>query len=461
MKQEWMMILDIALLSILLGVSTLIKTKVPGMRRFPIPIPVIAGFLGLLVGQEALGLLDFNSIRLENLVYHLMSIGFIALSLKSKDKLRSSGYGKAGIFIVSTYTLQGIVGFGLTLLFTYTLWPDLFAPMGLLLPLGYGQGPGQAFATGHTWEALGFTNGGNAGLTVAAMGYVFACLGGIPLTLYLTRKRKLSHQDNLLAREGIFDIDKVEELPHKESIDGLSLQLILIGGVYLLTYLTLLGLTALLNQLGSFGETLAQLFWGFAFIIGALYGAAVRAGLDALLKTGVMKKSYTSNYLLERISGTSFDYMITAAISVISISLLADYWLPLMIVCIVGGVLTFWYAIVACRRIFPEETLENTLAFYGMLTGTISTGLALLREVDPHFRSNAARNLVFGSGTGLAFGLPMMLILNLPTLGYRNGEPVFYLYTMIALVVYFGMLLLFLRQAHRRSLRRQAAATKK
>jgi ESS family glutamate:Na+ symporter len=55
----------------------------------------------------------------------------------------------------------------------------------------------------------------------------------------------------------------------------------------------------------------------------------------------------------------------------------------------------------------------------------------------------------------------MMLILNLPTLGYRNGEPVFYLYTMIALVVYFGMLLLFLRQAHRRSLRRQAAAAKK
>lgn len=459
MKQEWMMILDVALLSILLGVSTLIKTKVPGMKRFPIPIPVIAGFLGLLVGQEALGLLDLSSIRLENLVYHLMSIGFIALSLKSKDKLRASGYGKAGIFIVSTYAIQGIVGFGLTLLFTYTLWPTLFPPMGLLLPLGYGQGPGQAFATGHTWEALGFANGGNAGLTFAAMGYVWACLGGIPLALYLTRKRKLVHRDNALAREGIFDIDKVEELPHKESIDGLSLQLILIGGVYLLTYLTLLALTGLLNRLGSFGETLAQLFWGFAFIIGALYGALVRSGLDLLLKKGIMRTSYTSNYLLERISGTSFDYMITAAISVISISLLADYWLPLLIVCTIGGIVTYWYVIVACRRIFPEETLENTLAFYGMLTGTISTGLALLREVDPHFKSAAARNLVFGSGTGLAFGLPMMLILNLPTLGYRNGQPIFYLYAMIALAVYFGLLLLMLRHAHRRSLKRKKASS--
>ena len=294
MKQEWLMILDIALLSILLGVSTLIKSKVPLMRKFPIPIPVIAGFLGLLAGQEVLGLLDFNSIRLENLVYHLMSIGFIALSLKSKDKLRTAGYGKSGIFIVSTYAIQGIVGFGLTLLFAYTIWPDLFAPMGLLLPLGYGQGPGQAFATGHTWEALGFKNGGNAGLTFAAMGYVWACLGGIPLTIYLTRKRKLTHDDLAQSRESIFDIDKVEELPHKESIDGLSLQLILIGGVYLLTYLTLLGLTALLNQFGSFGQTLAQLFWGFAFIIGALYGAAVRSGLDFLLEKGIMRTSYTS-----------------------------------------------------------------------------------------------------------------------------------------------------------------------
>ena len=230
-------------------------------------------------------------------------------------------------------------------------------------------------------------------------------------------------------------------MPHKESIDGLSLQLILIGGIYLLTYLTLLGLTAVLNQLGSFGQTLAQLLWGFAFIIGALYGALVRSILDFLKGRSVMKHEYTSNYLLERISGTSFDYMITAAIAVISISLLSDIWLPMLIICTLGGVLTYWYCIVICRRIYPVETLENTLAMYGMLTGTISTGLALLREVDPHFQSGAARNLVFGSGTGLAFGLPMMVLLNLPTLGYKNNHPILYLYTMIGLVVYLLFLL--------------------
>ncbi len=441
MKQEWFTILDIAMLSILLGVSTLIKSRIPLMRRFPIPIPVIAGFLGLIVGQEALGLISFDHVRLENMVYHLMSIGFIALSLKSKDKMKNSGYGRSGMFIVSTYAIQGILGFGLSLLFVNTLWPDLFPPIGLLLPLGYGQGPGQAYATGNTWEGLGFLHGGNAGLTFAAMGYVWACIGGVPLILFLTRKKHLTHADQAYGREGLFDIDKVSELPHKESIDGLTLQFILIGGIYLLTYLTLLGLTAVLNQLGTFGQTLAQLFWGFAFIIGALYGALVRSILDRLKNGSVMKQEYTSNYLLERVSGVAFDYMITAAIAVISISLLADIWLPMLIICTLGGILTFWYCIVVCRKIFPEETLENTLAMYGMLTGTISTGLALLREVDPHFQSGAARNLVFGSGTGLAFGLPMMLLLNLPTLGYKSNQPVFYLYALIGLVIYLLFLL--------------------
>ncbi len=444
MIQDWTLIVDLALLSLLLGVSTFIKSKVPFIRKFPIPIPVIAGFFGLLAGQEILGIIHLESVRLEMLVYHLMSIGFIALSLKSKDKFKKAGYARSGIFIVSTYAIQGILGFGLTLLFSKTLFPDLFPPMGLLLPLGYGQGPGQAFATGKTWEGLGFVHGANAGLTFAAFGYIFACIGGIPLIIYLSKKKKYTHKDIASTKESIFDIDKVQELPHKESIDGLTLQIIIIASVYLITYLTLLGLTSVLNTLGTFGQTLAQLFWGFAFIIGALYGALVRTIIDALRKKNWMRKEYTSNYLLERISGFSFDYMITAAIAIISVSMLADYWLPLVIVCILGGIFTFWYCLFLCPKIYKTETLENTLAMYGMLTGTISTGLALLREVDPHFQSSAARNLVFGSGTGLAFGLPMMLLLNLPTVGYKNDNPSMYIYTLIGLAGYWLLLMVFL-----------------
>ncbi len=459
MKQDWLIIIDVALLSMLLGIATLIKSKIGFIKRFPVPIPIIAGFLGLFLGKEILHLIDFDNIRLENMVYHLMSIGFISLSLKSKAKIKNSVYLKSGMFIVSTYAIQGVLGFGLSLLMAYTFFPDLFPPFGLLLPLGYGQGPGQAYAIGSTWEGLGFKYGGNMGLTLAALGYIWACIGGLPLIQYLKKRKKSQSNEAGQAdaglipangNENIFDVDKVNELPHKESIDGLSLQLILIGFIYLLTYLSLLGLNAVLIHLGSFGQTLAQLLWGFAFIIGAVYGMAARKLLDYFKAKGIMRKEYTSNYLLERISGVAFDYMITAAIAVISLYMLRDYWIPVVIISTLGGLLSLYYCMAISRRIYKTDMPENILAMYGMLTGTISTGLALLREVDPHFKSDAARNLVFGSGTALLFGFPLMLLLNVPTLGFKNGNPVMYLYTMIGLVVYFIFLLVLMGIFRRR-----------
>lgn len=446
MNHDWLLVVDLSVLALLLGVSTLMKSKFRFMRNFPIPIPIIAGFLGLLIGAEGLGLFQFDNLRLEGLVYHLMSFGFIALSLKSKTKLRKSGYMKSGMLIVSTYALQGFIGFGLTLVMVATLFPNLFPPFGLLLPLGYGQGPGQAYSIGKTWEELGFQYGGNMGLTIAAFGYIWACLGGIPYTMWLLKRRKLSsavsdYTSNDSVTESIFDEETVSELPMKESIDGLTLQIVLIGFVYLLTYGILWGLTSVLKEVGTFGQTLAQLLWGFSFIIGALLGAGVRFLLDVLKEKHIMTRCYTSNYLLERISGFSFDFMITAAISAISLYMLRDYWAPVLILTTVGGIVTVVYINYMSKRLYAAEPIENTLAMYGMLTGTISTGLALLREVDPNFRSQAAKNLVFGSGTGLLVGLPMMILLSFPTLGYKENNPLYYWYTMIGMFVYWLILI--------------------
>ncbi|MDI9513460.1 MAG: hypothetical protein QM224_00045 [Bacillota bacterium] len=85
-SQIWNYIIDIAMLSILLLISTAMKRQLPFFRKNPIPIPVIAGFLGLILGKDVLGIISFNSLRLENLLYHLMNIGFIALSLKASSK---------------------------------------------------------------------------------------------------------------------------------------------------------------------------------------------------------------------------------------------------------------------------------------------------------------------------------------------------------------------------------------
>ena len=47
---------------------------------------------------------------------------------------------------------------------------------------------------------------------------------------------------------------------------------------------------------------------------------------------------------------------------------------------------------------------------YGMLTGTASTGLILLREKDNNFETPAAENMVYQNLPAIIFGFPLLFI---------------------------------------------------
>jgi multiple sugar transport system permease protein len=50
---------------------------------------------------------------------------------------------------------------------------------------------------------------------------------------------------------------------------------------------------------------------------------------------------------------------------------------------------------------------------YGMMTGTISSGILLLREIDSDFHTPAANNLVSGSSVGIILGAPVLVLVSL------------------------------------------------
>jgi ESS family glutamate:Na+ symporter len=60
-----------------------------------------------------------------------------------------------------------------------TIFKDLFFASGLLLPMGYGQGTGQALNFGKVYEDMGFENGPAFGLSIAAIGFLVACMVGV------------------------------------------------------------------------------------------------------------------------------------------------------------------------------------------------------------------------------------------------------------------------------------------
>jgi len=80
-------------------------------------------------------------------------------------------------------------------------------------------------------------------------------------------------------------------------------------------------------------------------------------------------------------------------------------------------------------RLFPEYPEEQFLAMYGMLTGTASTGVVLLREIDGGFKTPAADNLVYQTIPAIVFGFPMMLLATL--------APVKPMLTWVILLVFF------------------------
>ena len=414
----WNIVVQFGIIAVAIMIATLLGRKLPFIRRTLLPTSVLAGFLLLVVRN--LGLLQLNTDILEMTTYHGIAIGFIAMSLRIPNREEKNGGGltgaKSGALIVSTYLVQALIGLVISLALAYTVMPGLFKASGILLPMGYGQGPGQANNIGSSYEALGFGGGRSFGLSLAAAGYLCACIVGVVYLNILRRRsdRTLPGERGALGAVTVDDFQQKGEIPVAESIDRFSIQVVLVIIVYLLTYLVSYGIDALLAAVApGLSKTVSPLLWGFNFIIGSALAILVRTIMKALRRSNIMTRQYQNNYLLSRISGVAFDLMIVAGIASINIEDLSGLWVPFLLMAVAGGAVTLVYLRWICRRIYPDYYDEGVVSMYGMLTGTISSGVLLLREIDPSFETPAANNLVVGSGFGILFGAPMLVLIGM------------------------------------------------
>ncbi len=453
----WESVKEFIFLSLFLVIAIILKRKIKFLQRFLIPTSIIGGFIGLILGTEVLNWIQLDAARLGTIIYHLMAVGFISVALKERTSV-PAGHRRdnvnTGFAIISSYLAQGILGFAITLSLAYTFLPKLFPPFGLLLPLGFAQGPGQAFSIGTSWEELGLANGGNIGLAIATIGFLWAIFFGIPLLNVLVRKKKawgLEDREKVIRLKSKDEEEKhTENIPKKMFIDSLTVQVVLIGVVYLITYFTLRGVSIALEPLGEYGHTVAQLLWGFHFVVATMFAILVRIILNVLKKKNWLHINYPDNYILQRISAGSFDFMIVAAVAALSISTFRENWIPIVIVTSAGGIFTVVYAVYLCRRIYTNYIIEHIVGLYGQFTGTITTGMALLREIDPDSESNVPENLVLGGAVALPLGVPLMFVLGFAVTGYTAEKPLFYFYALAIFVLYLAGILTYLLIRSRR-----------
>ncbi|WP_196769454.1 hypothetical protein [Thermosipho melanesiensis] len=210
--------------------------------------------------------------------------------------------------------------------------------------------------------------------------------------------------------------------------------MVIIGIIYLITFIFLSFVEKILLPLGNIEHTLSTILWGFHFVIGAISGMAFRFIYNKLKEKNIARENYLNNFLLQRIAGIVFDFMVIASISAVVLSKIKDEFWGIFIITFTAGVLTYFFIMPLTKRIFKRYEIENRVAFYGMLTCTISTGIALLREVDPILETGAAKNLV--CGISIAIGLPLIIILNLPAFSISTGRNIFNFFGLILMLIY-------------------------
>lgn len=417
--------------SVLLLVGLILRAKVKFLQRFFVPACLIAGIIGFVAREllEYTGTIGASSGMLESFAYHLFNITFISLGLTGRPdsprnvKQRLEGFKgitKMGLLIGTVAALQFTLGGALTMLFN-VLGFNLFPTFGFLLPLGFEEGPGQALSIGKTWEtSFGFTNGASIGLTFATFGFLFAIFVGVPLVSWGIRKGLAAHHDSSKIgselRTGIYckgstPVTSGRLTTHSSSLDTLTMHAALIGFVYIISY----GLIRALSMIVP--SDIGEMLWGFFFVFGLLVSFLIRELIERLGGAYVL-----DNQTQSRLTGLGVDLLIVTSISAISLQVIHDYLAPLVIMAVSAGTVTLLWILYFGKRLWKNYHFERTVELYGMETGTVATGLVLIRLADPDFRTPAATDLAISSIIALFPLLAMFLLMNAPLLmGWSLG----------------------------------------
>jgi ESS family glutamate:Na+ symporter len=422
----WEFVIAITILLTGMIVANAMIRLVKPLRNLLIPGSVLGGFIlffAFSAYKAATGEALVQASTLELLTYHGLGLGCTAVALKT-EKHSGRKHAQRDIFnsslvTTSSYIVQALCGLAVSFALSFVLL-DVWPASGMLVPMGFGQGPGQAYNWGHTYEmSWGFTNGTSYGLSVASIGFVACSIGGV---IYLNLMRVKGNlkavcrvgddvEDDLCPE----DVSGPNELPLSDSLDKLTVEMALV----FITYFIAFGLTYILSTLcdrsgvGLLITTVKPLLWGFNFIFAALAGVITKAFLNFFGKRNIIEKEYVNNMFMDRISGLFFDIMIVASIAAINLSAFKEqsFVIPLVISCLLATLATYFYVDHVTKLLFPTYSEESFLSLYGMLTGVVGTGIILLRQIDPKLETPASTNLVFQTLWACLTGFPLLLLM--------------------------------------------------
>lgn len=399
--------------SVCLCIGTFLRAKIRFLRNMLVPASVIAGIIGV-VFMNAITMLDVNigttAEMYSEIVNHLFTISFISICLTGTN---AKGHSTAkGIF-------KGALGMGIVWCLLYALTPligmllisiigfnfNMHLIYGSLIPFAFTQGPGQAAAYGNLYESFGWENAAMVAVTFATMGFIVAFLVGIPVAkLGIARgiaKNCGKIEPSILKGYLKKDEQKnymVKDTTCNSNIETLSFHFALIG----LCYIGAVIIAKLFSLIPGFLGTSMS---GLMFMNG-MFSAYIVKFLMKKLKIDFLQEDVLQN----KITGWTADYLVVCAFMAVGFSVIGNWILPMIVEALCVTCVTFVISFYFGQRFGGSNDFERTLGLYGTATGTVPSGIALIRIVDPEFKTSTAVELGL-MNMFMLFSTPVYLLL--------------------------------------------------
>lgn len=403
-------ILDIARISFLLFIGFIVRRKVKFFQKYYIPTSLIAGLFGLLLGPQVLGAFSPVYLNFSDSISQWTNFLFCFIFGTAFLGTKNNKFGRDVICTTSItgsiFMMQVLVGLGLAKLFSLFM-DNVPYKMGLLPVSGFYGGHGSAGIMGGVFATEGWPEATGIAMTYATVGMFAAVIGGMIIINYGARKgvtMRTMDSNYLQPEDKTGIIPKEERKPmatavsNSSVLDPMAFQIMIVGVLIAISHV----LREAIIAVWPFWERIP--LYTMCLIMGAIIG---------ILLSKTKYNDYIDRGSMQRISGTALEFVIASAVATIKLSVLATYLVPILVTSLVIVVLTAIQAVYLAKKWYGEYWFELAMGAYGQCSGSMATGLLLIRVLDPDGDSHAAESISGSSTLGSFFQQPYNTIVPL------------------------------------------------
>ena len=387
---------DMIVLFAFLLVGFVIREIIKPLQRFYIPSSIVGGIVALILGPQVLNLVaipeSFGSMA-SVMITLVLTCSVIGVDM---DKSKANAYFTHLCIMVSIYGMQMCLGCGLGSVME-TIWPDLPFGWGSEAVFSFWGGHGTAASAGAAWEEYGIIGNTSVGMIMSTLGVISCFVFGMILINYGVRKGWATQASNDFKNNPSFFgglLQKHEQSPIGVSkvpstgIDNFSFQLAIVlscmafGNWFMGLFKTAIKDVPYLNVLSQLPSLMN----------GILAGMLV---WNIIKRTKL--KGFVDRRTINSISGLGLEITIVSAVATMDLELVSALFVPILLVSAVIVLLTMVFCVGLCKMWHRTNWFEKCCGSFGAATGSVPTGLALIRCVDPDSKTDAADTLAVGN----------------------------------------------------------------